>query len=227
MRAGWVLPAVLVWQAAQAAPDVLVAVRPGLMCSGAWALAELTLPDGSSRAGSKQAHADDAVVKQRGGCTDFLPGTRVTLVIARFNTSVVTVVSQDGHGATVTVPNIDFKLDHAASGQADRPAQTPDDLDENPLPGLATARTLFASLASTCPQQGWTEYKLTHTQTSPVDAVYDQMTKAQQRAAQNEADLKCQDVPGLSCPTDTVLGFMVRAGYLDAMARAACAQKAP
>ena len=227
LRSGWVLAALAVWPAAQAASVRLVATRPGLMCSGAWALAELTLPDGSSRAASKQARRDDALVKQRGGCVDFLPGTRVTLVIARFNTSVVTVATQDGTaGTTVTVPNIDFKLDQAPSSSAVPTASASDGLAENPLPGLATAHDFFAGLASTCPQQGWTEHRLTHGQGDPVASVYGRMTKAQQRAAQNEADMKCQDVPGLSCPTDTVFGFMVRAGHLDEMVRAACAQKA-
>ncbi len=240
-RAGFGI-ALAVWQAAPAAADTLVATRPGLMCSGAWALAVLTLPDGSSRAASKQARREDSVVKQRGGCVDFAPGLRATLVMARFNTSVVRVAAQDGQPVgTFTVPNIDFKLDQAPAETAlappgapaaqnippaDAPAATVSGLgDENPLPGLATARDFFAGLASTCPQQGWTEYRLTHTQGGPVDAIYERMTGAQQRAAQNEADLKCQDVPGLSCPTDTVFGFMVRAGYLDDMVRAACAQK--
>ena len=231
MRAGWVAAALAVLPLGQAAADTLVATRPGLMCSGAWALGVLTLPDGSSRAASPQAHRDDAVTKQRGGCVDFAPGQRATLVMARFNTSVVTVAAQDGQGTTtVTVPNIDFKLDQSAPDPAGLPKSDPvaaDPAGENPLPGLATARNFFASLAATCPQQGWTEYRLTHTQNGPVDAVYEQMTRAQQRAAQNEADLKCQDVPGLSCPTDTVFGFMVRAGRLDEMVRAACAVKAP
>ena len=231
MRASWVSAALAILPLWQAEADTLVATRPGLMCSGAWALGVLTLPDGSSRAASPQAHRDDALTKQRGGCVDFAPGQRATLVMARFNTSVVTVAGQDGQGtATVTVPNIDFKRDQSPpepTGATQPDSAAPDPAGENPLPGLATARNFFADLAATCPQQGWTEYRLTHTQNGPVDAVYQTMTRAQQRAAQNEADLKCQDVPGLSCPTDTVFGFMVRAGHLDAMVKAACATKAP
>ena len=84
--------------------ESLVVVHPGVMCASASALAQLTLPDGSSRAGP-----GDVAVKQQGGCLDLVPGARVEVQSARRNTSIVRYDAGDGRGAqTYVAPNVDL-----------------------------------------------------------------------------------------------------------------------
>ncbi len=92
-----------------ASADEMVAIKPGLMCVSADALAKLTLPDGSSAAAKPGAASSTSAIKRSGGCLDVVPGDRVTLVTRRTNTSVV-----QGLGArqgTFLVPNIDFQME--------------------------------------------------------------------------------------------------------------------
>ena len=94
---------------APALADGLIATSPGLMCTSAAALAELTRPDGSGRTAYPDARPQDRDARQAGGCIDILPGTEVTVLHARKNTSVVSYDAHDGRGArSFTVPNIDF-----------------------------------------------------------------------------------------------------------------------
>lgn len=89
--------------------DVLVAVRPGLMCSSPEALSRLTLPGGIDRTAAPGATPEDFEAKQQGGCTAIPPGARVAVQAARRQTSTVLFDAGDGRGArTFVVPNIDF-----------------------------------------------------------------------------------------------------------------------
>jgi hypothetical protein len=194
----------------------LVAIKPGLMCRDPAALAKLTLPDGSSRAAGANARSADAKIKQDGGCIDFPPGARVVLQTARKRTSIVSYDANDGRGvSTFVVPNIDFSA--AANGEPDSSASNGND----------PAAKFFAAVNKQCPQQGWNEHLLSHTEQGPVDKVYAAMTPAQQAAAQKEADSRCQDSGGMSCPNDAIFAYMVKTGHLESMVRAVCAVKAP
>jgi hypothetical protein len=109
-------------QAQEAAPGLtpaasqeLVAIKPGLMCRSADALAQLTLPNGDSRTHSAARRPHDLALAASGGCIDIPPNARVTVRQAFHNTSIVTYGSTDG--APYVVPNIDFEKD----GQAGPP----------------------------------------------------------------------------------------------------------
>lgn len=89
--------------------DVLVAVRPGLMCSSPDALSRLTLPGGVGRTAAPGATPEDFEAARQGGCIDIPPGAQVAVQAARRQTSVVLFDAGDGRGArTFVVPNIDF-----------------------------------------------------------------------------------------------------------------------
>jgi hypothetical protein len=86
--------------------EALKAVRPGVMCASADALAALTRPDGSSRSDSGRAYA---ALKQRGGCFDLVPGDTVTVMQMRHNTSIVQFNGRFGVPAgTYLIATIDF-----------------------------------------------------------------------------------------------------------------------
>jgi len=88
----------------------LVATRPGTMCTWSKPLADLILPDGSSRA-AKGSNTDDAARDSAvGGCQDITPGMRVKVLETFRNTSIVTYDGDSRHGYGVFIaPNIDFK----------------------------------------------------------------------------------------------------------------------
>ncbi len=110
-----------------AAAKILVATRPGTMCTWSKPLADLILPDGSSRA-AKGPNADAATRDSvLGGCQDITPGMRVTVLQTFRNTSIVTYDGDSRHGYGVfIVPNIDFKDADAASPAEDQPCFEPD-----------------------------------------------------------------------------------------------------
>ncbi len=109
------------------AAKILVATRPGTMCTWSKPLADLTLPDGSSRA-AKGLNADAALRDSAlGGCQDITPGMRVTVLETFRNTSIVTYDgdSRRGYGVFIA-PNIDFKDADAAGPAEDPPCFNPD-----------------------------------------------------------------------------------------------------
>ncbi len=110
-----------------AAAKVMVATRPGTMCTWSKPLADLTLPDGSSRA-AKGPNADAAARDSAlGGCQDITPGMRVTVLETFRNTSIVTYDGDSRHGYGVfIVPNIDFRDADAAAPAEDPPCFDPD-----------------------------------------------------------------------------------------------------
>lgn len=98
---------------AHATEERLRAVRPGVMCVSADALAKLTLPDGSSRSERPGATADDKAVAAAGGCHPFEPGTEVHLVHMRRQTSIVIADIAGGPGpSSYFVANVDFTVAH-------------------------------------------------------------------------------------------------------------------
>ncbi len=99
----------LVTPAAQAA--VLEAIRPGVMCVKADALAKLSLPNGSSPLAADNPSASVQAIAKAGECTIFPEHHRVSVVTARANTTIVRsdTLSGDGVLGTFIVPNIDFR----------------------------------------------------------------------------------------------------------------------
>ena len=201
----------------------LVAKHPGVMCSSADALAKLSLPDGSSRASSPNARPEDLTVKQSGGCVDFRPGTQVTVVTPRKNTSVVTYDAGDGHGQReFTVPNIDFASAEGSSPAPGRHVPQWPDADYPPLVGM---NKLLAAVTRQCPQQGWTGHKLAETESGPwFDTI--KPTRAQS-AVIEKAQAGCEGIAGMACPAYTSFGVEVQMGYLPRLVTAICSQKAP
>ena len=68
----------------------LVAIRPGVMCASAAALASLTLPSGDSRTHAASPRPQDLAVARQGGCGDVTLGHAVLVQTRHHNTSVVT-----------------------------------------------------------------------------------------------------------------------------------------
>jgi len=87
-----------------ASAETLVAVRPGVMCESASALAQLTLPDGSSRSALQHPTAAALAMKEQGHCWNIGADAEVQLQKQRKNTSIISV-----SGGTYVVPNIDFE----------------------------------------------------------------------------------------------------------------------
>ena len=85
--------------------DDLVAIRPGLQCASANALARLTPPDGESRSHAVAPRPSDLAAARMGGCTDIVLGTIVTVLTARHDTSVI---ARPG-SSPVVVANIDVE----------------------------------------------------------------------------------------------------------------------
>ena len=92
--------------AAAAAADDRVAIRPGVMCASAAALASLTLPDGDSRTHAPQPQPRDLATARQGGCRDLVMGSLVQVRTAHRNSSVVT---DAGSAAPLVVANVDFQ----------------------------------------------------------------------------------------------------------------------
>ncbi len=80
------------------------------MCSSPAALAELSLPDGSSRTAGSDVPPSIVTIARAGGCTEFPAGNIVILQAARRNTSIVRSDTLTGDGVldTFYVANIDY-----------------------------------------------------------------------------------------------------------------------
>ena len=91
--------------------SVLEAIRPGVMCVKADALAKLSLPDGSSPLAADNPSAAAQAIAAAGECMTFPEHHRVSVVTARANTTIVRsdTLSGDGILGTFIVPNIDFR----------------------------------------------------------------------------------------------------------------------
>jgi hypothetical protein len=88
---------------------LLKAVRPGVMCASAEALAELTLPDGNSRSAIRGALPKYKEAAKAGGCIAIGKNIVVATEAIRKNTSIVTYHSFDSlKEGRFYVPNIDF-----------------------------------------------------------------------------------------------------------------------
>lgn len=116
---------------AGARAELLQAIRPGVMCMSADALAKLSLPDGSSRGAVPNPSAAIGDLYRQGNCNDYPAGHIVILVKARRNTSIVRsdTLTGDGVMGTEFVANIDFK-----------PYTTPHDSIDDTIRALCPAR---------------------------------------------------------------------------------------
>ena len=104
----------------------VTAVRPGVMCRHADALARLTLPDGSSRASRAGVGAAVLAVKSAGGCVDLIEGDQGVVVQAHRNTSIVQFAGRAGAAAgTYLIANVDFAPSSAATGAVTGSVDTP------------------------------------------------------------------------------------------------------
>ena len=94
----------------------LVAIRPGVMCASAAALASLTLSTGDSRTHAASPRPQDLALARQGGCNDVTLGRAVLLRTPHHNTSVVT---QGDPSAPMVIANIDFQplADPAPAGR--------------------------------------------------------------------------------------------------------------
>ncbi|WP_020173937.1 hypothetical protein [Methyloferula stellata] len=90
-------------------------------------------------------------------------------------------------------------------------------------PPLVSANRLFEAVHQACPQQGWNEHLLSHTEEGPWNRVADSLTPAE-NAAIEKAQEQCD--AGLSCPADTRFGMEVEMGYLHELVQAICSQRA-
>lgn len=204
--------------------STLTANHDGVMCLDATALARLTLPDGSSRSSSKNARASDILIKNSGGCIDIPLGVNVIAKVVRKNTTIVAYDPGDGGGARdFVVPNIDFVSMTDASARL--PVQHIPAWPDVDYPPLANATILFDAVHKQCPQQGWNEHLLSHSEEGPWDSIGAKLTPAQNSAIEREAQAQC--TAGLSCPADIQFGMEVQMGYLRALVVAICSKKAP
>ena len=102
--------AVVFFSSAAFADTVLVAAKPGLMCTLAKALRVLTLPSGASRIGSSSEEPGDTALKISGGCVDLPLGATVMASSVRQRTSILLHDAGDGRGLRrYYVPNIDLR----------------------------------------------------------------------------------------------------------------------
>ncbi|MGI4793087.1 MAG: hypothetical protein ACRYG8_03175 [Janthinobacterium lividum] len=202
---------------------ILIATRSGVMCSSPDALAKLTMPDGSSRSSSANARPEDLSAKQTGGCIEFEPGTQVTVVTSRKNTSFVTYDLGDGRGLQqFIVPNIDFS---SAGGSPPAPSSHVPHWPDDDYPPLVGMNKLLTAVTKQCPQQGWTGHKLAETEIGPwYDTV--KPTPAQ-NAAIERAEAGCEGIAGIACSTYTRFGVEVQVGYLPQLLKTICSEKAP
>ena len=208
----------------RAAAYTLTATRPGVMCTGAAALAKLTRPDGSSRSAGAAPRPEDLAWKQSGGCLDILPSATVDAIAVRRNTSIVLYDAHDGRGVRrFTVPNIDFTPGTASTAGAP-PHHGPawPDADYKPL---VEAEKLLAAVRRTCPEQGWNERLLSRMEAGPWDSVTERLTPAQHASMESEISLQCE--AGLACPANITLGLEVRYGFFRSLMFAMCSQRAP
>ena len=108
MRAlGWPIVAVLIVMTGSAKAEDLLAERPGLMCSDPKGLAQLTMPDGSSKLKTGRATKADQEMAFVSQCTDIPIGARMPMGDRHHQTS--RVYYQGSNGPQIyTVPNIDF-----------------------------------------------------------------------------------------------------------------------
>ncbi len=110
-----------------ASADDLIAVKPGVMCSSSDALGKLTLPNGSSRSAVNGASPLYSAIKQEGGCIDISLGSRVHVLTARRQTTLVTYNDPDGSGPRqFIIANIDFQPVSEAQQSEQTPGASPD-----------------------------------------------------------------------------------------------------
>ena len=151
MRDYLLLALLATFQAGVAHADVLVAVRPGVMCESAAALARLTRPDGSSRSALPSPDPRDLELKAAGGCVDIPLGARIAVRESYRNTSHGRYDPGDGRGPQdFVLPNIAFRPlpgtgdRFPGSGRVMAPPSEPD-----------TPDFLFSALEQACPEKRW------------------------------------------------------------------------
>ncbi len=209
----------LLWlpAAAAARADVLVAVRPGVMCTSAEALARLTLPDGSSRTAVAAPEPRHVALKAAGGCVDIPRGARVAVNRSYRNTSIGTHDPGDGRGLReFVVPNIDFRpLPNSgdrfrSSGRAMAPPSEPD-----------TADFLFSALEQACPEKNWRGAG-TGALRGPLEAARAEAPLARVGPPGDGSGRRCLD-GGAGCSVEATIAAMLRADQLGRLLRAYCA----
>lgn len=109
LATGFLTLCIILALARTARAELLTAVRPGVMCVSAGALAALTLHDGGSRSAAAGASPRYKQLAQAGGCVDIRKGMVVDARSIRKNTSIVAYDSPDGSESGIFyAPNIDF-----------------------------------------------------------------------------------------------------------------------
>ena len=104
---GWLMVAVLAVLAGRSEAEDLTAQHPGLMCSDPKGLAQLTMPDGSSKLKTGRATEADRALAFVSQCKDIPLGARMPMGDRHHQTSQVYYEGSGGPGIYL-VPNIDF-----------------------------------------------------------------------------------------------------------------------
>lgn len=104
---GWPMVAMLVVMAGGARAEDVIAQRPGLMCNDPKGLAQLTMPDGSSKLKTSRVTKADHEMALVSQCTDIPLGARMPMGDRHHQTSDVYYEGSDGPKVYI-VPNIDF-----------------------------------------------------------------------------------------------------------------------
>lgn len=108
-RANWAAVTLALLTAGTVRANDLLAVRPGVMCVSADALAKLILHNGDSRTHAPAPRPQDLAVAAAGGCIDIPPGARVTVQQEFNNTSIATYNGPGAPpGGRMIVANVDF-----------------------------------------------------------------------------------------------------------------------
>ena len=115
----WLLLAWLTVPASFARADDLVAQHPGLMCVDPKGLAQLTLPDGSSKLSTARASKADRDLAFVSQCVNIPAGARLPMGERHRQTSQVYYEAKSGP-AVFTAPNIDFS-DPVPSAPGEKP----------------------------------------------------------------------------------------------------------
>jgi hypothetical protein len=119
--APWVITATgLALSCQSSGPVDLVAIKPGIMCISAQAVAKLTLPNGDSRTHDPIILPESLVVAASGGCMDIPLGARFTEHHSLGMTSIVNYGRSTLH--FFVVPNIDLRSVPALPGTVAGPS---------------------------------------------------------------------------------------------------------
>lgn len=201
----WAVVALFVL-AAPAAAETFVAVRPGLMCRSAEALAQLTLPDGSPR---------DLARARASFCLPLPDGARLQVRSSQRNTSVVLYDAHDGTGPRpFIIPNIDVRPLRFSG-----PALGPKDRATAPPPQPGTLDAFWHAVEQTCPDKPW-RGSIGGRLAGPLDTI--PIPEPRRAALEAEIERACADTNGITCPSTVTIKFLLAAGEQGQLVQAYC-----